>query len=422
MAEPKKPTRIALAQRPTIYTSLVVDSGSAPQKVARLPKTPLFRSPSRQQWKPPGFTEGIPKHPKYPNPGREPSNTSTVAQRFSSAIPTPIKRFFPNNTASPAPVAMEKSPRQTPESISKAVLGAEWWGATDIPFHDIMRVMNSDVDRSTARADKRDGSKLIIVLLNAYGKKKEFIYPVPIDWSDSSRVDALNRWRATIFKRYLGDLPNTCQVRPHLSEYTFVKEEYEKLQKEPGESHAQRGAEPPSWANIARNFNSRFEGRELEGDPTPRPRVTRENLRARYLGPLNKSREKIKDESYDEESTIDSASAVHSRSLSNASSTATTWSGVVRSNRDSKISNSPSKISLPRFPKILSGPEPAQRESSSSVPKPKPRTSKIPRLSSLVTPGDSSATATEYLDRVLPHRELGLSCCTNCGVCSQLQQ
>ena len=101
------------------------------------------------------------------------------------------------------------------------------------------------------------------------------------------RVRALNRWRDRVFEYYLGPAAEgEEEVRPHALENALVLEAYRALESAAEGMFPFVGRELLSWAGIAQGFNNRFEGQRLDGDERPRPRMTREMLRRRYLVPL----------------------------------------------------------------------------------------------------------------------------------------
>ena len=90
------------------------------------------------------------------------------------------------------------------ETPGDSAIEASWYGATKIPLVDLMGAQNLNVDRSPAQVGERCSEKILISLINPYGRPVRFMYPCPIDWADTGRIKALNRWRNQIFKHYLG--------------------------------------------------------------------------------------------------------------------------------------------------------------------------------------------------------------------------
>ena len=162
-----------------------------------------------------------------------------------------------------------------------------------------MRYKNCNVDRSPAEVGKPCSSKLVITLYNPRGRvirpanpmhdpniEEPIRYPIKmstVDWLDKDRVRKLNNWRNAIFEHYLGPYAKAEEIQPHPLEAAFVVGKYQALEKAVDGKQFEVERELPSLARIARDYNATFEGQSLDGDRQPRPRMTREMLRKRYL-------------------------------------------------------------------------------------------------------------------------------------------
>lgn len=156
---------------------------------------------------------------------------------------------------------------------------------------EIMRRQNPNIDRSPAVLNEPCVPKLFIRLRNAYGRPIEREYPNSMNWSSMDRIHALNRWRNKILEHYLGPAEGE-EVRPHALEHALILEAYQALESAAEGMHPFVGKELPSWAGIAQDINVKFGGQKLDGDEHPRPRITREMLRRRYLVPLKDAEER----------------------------------------------------------------------------------------------------------------------------------
>ena len=175
--------------------------------------------------------------------------------------------------------------------------------------HEVMKWMNASIDKSAAVLNHNDDSKLKISLRNFYGS--EFgtgtnkiydgcndhpnpvdlllVYPQHVDFSNSDSVRALNRWRNTIFKHYLGTGIESAPQKWHSMENEFLMQAYAELSAQRIGLALKVRQALRSWAGIARDFNNEFEGRIFPGEEKPRAPRSGEELRQQWnrLAPTN---------------------------------------------------------------------------------------------------------------------------------------
>ena len=333
MTDKRRQSRLSLPHDASVTASPVTKNVVNPKASQSKPLTQGSPSKTCQEQKPTGAVKNIPRRPGYQDPKPEKPKPAPVARKLS-AIPTSMKSALGSKLPTPSKASTEKpklSQSPPPKSPTQKTGGSQpqspsypyhlpppvytrrgdeiavSWRTREISLHEVMRAINADIDKSPARVNQRAGSKLVIGLETPYGVRKAETYDTPIDWSDLKLVDGLNRWRAAIFNYYFGDETEVDEVQPHPLEEAFVAEEYAKLQTAGLTSWPTVGKNLPSWARIARDFNAKFEGRILEGDQRPRPRVTWNVLRARYLVSLQRSQEQKEwRDSIDRASTLES--------------------------------------------------------------------------------------------------------------------
>lgn len=309
MATPNQNSRLPLQAIPELLLENSVNPLLKPAKALLASRIPIKSESSqtsqqkRVGWKTPWKTQGKvtsqPKHPKHQSPGPESSSGSRYeGLPLSSKL---IGKLYDNEL--PAPASSISPPAQQPEPLQQ-VMEAFSWPESGIPLADIMRYQNCNVDRSPAEVGEPCTSKLVITLYNPRGKminpanphhdakiEEPFRYPVKmstVDWLDKARVRKFNRWRNAIFEHYFGPYAKAEEIEPHALEAAFVVGKYEALERAVDGKRLEvgrGGRELPSLARIVRDYNATFEGQSLDGDRQPRPGMTREMLRRRYLGP-----------------------------------------------------------------------------------------------------------------------------------------
>ncbi|KAL8826710.1 MAG: hypothetical protein Q9191_003635 [Dirinaria sp. TL-2023a] len=168
--------------------------------------------------------------------------------------------------------------------------------------HEVIKWMNASIDKSAALLNHNDDSKVKIPLRNFYGS--EFgtganqiydgcndhpnpldlilVYPLRVEFSSSESVRALNRWRNTIFKHYLGTGLEFVQQEWSSTENEYLLQAYAKLKAQRLGLSLKARQKLRSWAGITRDFNVKFEGRIFPGEEKPRPPRSEEELRQQW--------------------------------------------------------------------------------------------------------------------------------------------
>lgn len=333
---------------------------SPASKIPSPPKRTSSVRESRERWRPPGINDlssngrqGPASTPSTKN-GWKPPETADTRPRSAvykgSGVPTssPNKPFSKrNHLPSVSSPLVSKLPTTKPESRGTFPASwknpknstPSWWGAESIPLVELMRRQNPNVDRSPAVLNEPCVSKLFIKLRNPYGRPIEREYPNSMDWSCVDRIHALNRWRNKTFEYYLGPAEGE-EVRPHALENALVLEAHRELESAAEAMHPFVGKRLPSWAGIAQDFNDRFEGKKLDGDEDPRPRMTREMLRRRFLVPLEDADEKG--------TTRSSLGEVFGRAASERQSREASCGQRIHSAQASRISSGPKDCGAPK--------------------------------------------------------------------------
>ena len=136
--------------------------------------------------------------------------------------------------------------------------------------------LNPNVDRRPARLGVVDNSRLTITLFmpeNSGHVLREFRYQAPVDWSSKRFIVDLYRWRGSIFNNRL---PPT-----HRRGTQWHEEEDQWLRDNLIGTRLPHGG----WPDVVARFNSRFEGRVIAGQTTPRParRLAQVKTRRQWL-------------------------------------------------------------------------------------------------------------------------------------------
>ena len=362
-------------------------------KIPTQPKSGQMGQQSRAGWKTPWKTqakvENPSKQPKYQSPGPRSSSNGKYEGLPSSAQPK--SDFYENEL--PAGASSSTPPVRQPEPLQQ-VVESFWWPESGIPLADIMRYQNCNVDRSPAEVGEPCSSKLVITLYSPRGRMirpanpihdpkdgEPLRYPIKmstVDWMDKDRIRKLNRWRNAIFEHYLGPYAKAEEIQPHPLEAAFVVGKYEALEKAVDGKRLEVERELPSLARIARDYNATFEGLSLDGDRQPRPRMTREMLRKRYLVTRNDNAiaaapGATNGEAAIVDSTISKVSMATSRPAAPTNQFLNSPEGKIR----------PGTRVLKPLRLSTAVVKPPSKESLSLVPKPALRISSIPRLSRL---------------------------------------
>ena len=140
--------------------------------------------------------------------------------------------------------------------------------------------LNPDIDREPARRGVVLMSKLTITLFmpeETGHVLREFRYQVPVDWSSKSAIADLNHWRGGVFGKHL-PLRHKTIPRYHEEEDQWLKDNVIGTKVVHG-----------GWLDVTRRFNSRFEGRVLAGQITPRPARTFTQLKSRRTWLISKT-------------------------------------------------------------------------------------------------------------------------------------
>ncbi|MCJ1256236.1 hypothetical protein MMC24_004057 [Lignoscripta atroalba] len=151
----------------------------------------------------------------------------------------------------------------------------------DADAQEALRLLNRAIDRAPAVRHRRDDSKLEIRIKNGKGKRDTVYrfhdqHPDPVDWAQPMRV--LNRWRAQIFRRTLGNA-RPARVKFHELEKRFLVDMHLRFEQKMRAAGKLVNWSSMRWSDVASEFNQRFAGQILPGDNRPRPTRTAVALR-----------------------------------------------------------------------------------------------------------------------------------------------
>lgn len=139
-----------------------------------------------------------------------------------------------------------------------------------------MAALNPSLDRSKARVNEADASKLTIEFNCPWPKPfYRAEYPDPVDWSCRSSVAALNNWRSSRLYYWFG--------APQARRRNFYTEDEEAWILHEGKNKGYR-----SWDQIAQKFNQTFRAQALDDDDEERPKLSGSAIHGKALWMLRK--------------------------------------------------------------------------------------------------------------------------------------
>ncbi|KAG7008192.1 hypothetical protein G7Y79_00006g018120 [Physcia stellaris] len=96
--------------------------------------------------------------------------------------------------------------------------------------HALIRPLNPTIDRTPARLKHPSAAKLTITINQPHpDPPKSSTYPNPVDWTDQYSVSALNEWRTTKLRYWLGPKSQGCS-RAAVVRYTEEEKEWIRIQ------------------------------------------------------------------------------------------------------------------------------------------------------------------------------------------------
>ncbi|MCJ1303462.1 hypothetical protein MMC08_006272 [Hypocenomyce scalaris] len=164
-----------------------------------------------------------------------------------------------------------------------------------------MRRLNRDIDRRGPIKGVQNDAMLVIRIQNLNGKPdtvKRYldVHPGPIDWTRDGRT--ISRWRSQVFRRALGGV-REGRTKYHELEKEWLVDAHFEFERRCREADLEVNWRQMDWRQLAIEFNRRFQGQILRGDPTPRPArsaLSLRNEKARIRAITDLTRLKPKDQ------------------------------------------------------------------------------------------------------------------------------